>query len=314
VPNFQGGRGTIRDMTSSLSAPTTTTAFGAWFLAVRPKTLPAAVSPVLVGCAVAWAADGFHLGTAIAAFAVALLLQIAANLANDVADFRRGADTAERLGPVRVTQSGLIRSERITMATAVVLVLAAIPGLYLVWRGGPLLAGLGLLAMLAAVAYTAGPKPFGYLGLGEVFVFLFFGPVAVIGTAYVMTGAASPLAVAASLPMGCLISAILVVNNLRDIDTDRAAGKHTLAVRMGREATRREYAALVAVAYAVPLATVLMGPAAPWVLLSWITAPLAMVLVRKVRTVPERALNPVLGGTARLCLWFAIALSVGIVL
>jgi 1,4-dihydroxy-2-naphthoate polyprenyltransferase len=300
-------------MTSSLSAPTTT-AFGAWFLAVRPKTLPAAVSPVLVGCAVAWAADGFHLGTAIAAFAVALLLQIAANLANDVADFRRGADTAERLGPVRVTQSGLIRSERITMATAVVLVLAAIPGLYLVWRGGPLLAGLGLLAMLAAVAYTAGPKPFGYLGLGEVFVFLFFGPVAVIGTAYVMTGAASPLAVAASLPMGCLISAILVVNNLRDIDTDRAAGKHTLAVRMGREATRREYAALVAVAYAVPLATVLMGLAAPWVLLSWITAPLAMVLVRKVRTVPERALNPVLGGTARLCLWFAIALSVGIVL
>jgi 1,4-dihydroxy-2-naphthoate octaprenyltransferase len=313
VPNFQGGRGTIRDMTSSLSAPTTT-AFGAWFLAVRPKTLPAAVSPVLVGCAVAWAADGFHLGTAIAAFAVALLLQIAANLANDVADFRRGADTAERLGPVRVTQSGLIRSERITMATAVVLVLAAIPGLYLVWRGGPLLAGLGLLAMLAAVAYTAGPKPFGYLGLGEVFVFLFFGPVAVIGTAYVMTGAVSPLAVAASLPMGCLISAILVVNNLRDIDTDRAAGKHTLAVRMGREATRREYAALVAVAYAVPLATVLMGLAAPWVLLSWITAPLAMVLVRKVRTVPERALNPVLGGTARLCLWFAIALSVGIVL
>jgi 1,4-dihydroxy-2-naphthoate octaprenyltransferase len=301
-------------MTSSLSAPTTTTAFGAWFLAVRPKTLPAAVSPVLVGCAVAWAADGFHLGTAIAAFAVALLLQIAANLANDVADFRRGADTAERLGPVRVTQSGLIRSERITMATAVVLVLAAIPGLYLVWRGGPLLAGLGLLAMLAAVAYTAGPKPFGYLGLGEVFVFLFFGPVAVIGTAYVMTGAVSPLAVAASLPMGCLISAILVVNNLRDIDTDRAAGKHTLAVRMGREATRREYAALVAVAYAVPLATVLMGLAAPWVLLSWITAPLAMVLVRKVRTVPERALNPVLGGTARLCLWFAIALSVGIVL
>jgi 1,4-dihydroxy-2-naphthoate octaprenyltransferase len=313
VPNFQGGRGTIRDMTSSLSAPTTT-AFGAWFLAVRPKTLPAAVSPVLVGCAVAWAADGFHLGTAIAAFAVALLLQIAANLANDVADFRRGADTAERLGPVRVTQSGLIRSERITMATAVVLVLAAIPGLYLVWRGGPLLAGLGLLAMLAAVAYTAGPKPFGYLGLGEVFVFLFFGPVAVIGTAYVMTGAVSPLAVAASLPMGCLISAILVVNNLRDIDTDRAAGKRTLAVRIGREATRREYAALVAVAYAVPLATVLMGLAAPWVFFAWVTAPLAVVLVRQVRTVSERALNPVLGGTARLCLWFAIALSVGIVL
>lgn len=301
-------------MTSSLAAPTTTTAFDAWLLAARPKTLPAAVSPVLVGCAVAWDAGAFDLGVAIAAFAVALLLQIAANLANDVADFRRGADTAERLGPVRVTQSGLIRPERVAMATAAVLMLAAIPGLYLVWRGGIVLAVIGLLAMLAAVAYTAGPKPFGYLGLGEVFVFLFFGPVAVIGTTFVMTGVVSPPAVAASLPMGCLITAILVVNNLRDIDTDRAAGKRTLAVRIGREATRREYAALLGVAYAVPLVMVFFGITEPWVLLSWATAPLAIVLVRQVRTVTERALNPVLGGTARLCLWFAIALSAGIVL
>ncbi len=267
-----------------------------------------------MACAVAWGAGAFHPITAIAAFTVAILLQIAANLANDVADFRRGADTAARLGPVRVTQSGLIRPERVATATAVVLALAAIPGLYLVWRGGPLLAGLGLLAMLAAVAYTAGPKPFGYLGLGEVFVFLFFGPVAVIGTAYVMTGAVEPLSVAASLPMGCLITAILVVNNLRDIDTDRVAGKRTLAVRIGREATRREYAALIGVAYLAPLAMVLLGLAAPWVALAWVTAPLAIVLVRQVWSVSERALNPVLGGTARLCLWFAVALSAGIVL
>ncbi len=301
-------------MSTSLAPPAPITPLSAWLLAARPKTLPAAVSPVLVACAVAWAAGAFHPIIAIAAFTVAILLQIAANLANDVADFRRGADTPERLGPVRVTQSGLIRPERVAMAAAIVLALAAIPGLYLVWRGGPLLAGLGLLAMLAAVAYTAGPKPFGYLGLGEVFVFLFFGPVAVIGTAYVMTGTVVPLSVAASLPMGCLVTAILVVNNLRDIDTDRGAGKRTLAVRIGREATRREYAALVGVAYLVPLVIVLLGLAAPWVLLSWVTAPLAMVLVRQVWSVSERALNPVLGGTARLCLWFAVALSAGIVL
>ena len=300
-------------MTSSLAAPPAATPLGAWLLAARPKTLPAAVSPVLVGSAVAWSEGGFHAVSAVAAFAVALLLQIAANLANDVADFRRGADTAERLGPVRVTQSGLIRPERVALATAVVLVLAAIPGLYLVWRGGLVLAGLGLLAMLAAVAYTAGPKPFGYLGLGEVFVFLFFGPVAVVGTAYVMTGSVSALAVIASLPMGFLIAAILVVNNLRDIDTDRAAGKRTLAVRIGREATRREYAILLAAAYAAPLAMVVVGVAQLWVLLAWATAPLAFVLVRQVWTATERALNPVLGGTARLCLWFAAALSAGIV-
>lgn len=280
---------------------------------MRPKTLPAAVSPVLVGCAVAWAEGGFHAPSAVAAFAVALLLQIAANLANDVADFRRGADTAERLGPVRVTQSGLIRPEWVTTATAVVLVLAAVPGLYLVWRGGVVLAGLGVLAMLAAVAYTAGPKPFGYLGLGEVFVFLFFGPVAVIGTAYVMTGGVSPLAVAASVPMGCLIAAILVVNNLRDIETDRAARKRTLAVRIGREATRREYALLLAVAYAAPVVMIVVGVAELWVLLAWATVPLAFVLVSQVATATGRALNPVLGGTARLCLWFAISLSAGIV-
>jgi 1,4-dihydroxy-2-naphthoate octaprenyltransferase len=301
-------------MVESLVPPATATPVTAWLLAARPKTLPAAVSPVLVGCAVAWAMGGFHLATAIAAFAVALLLQIAANLANDVADFRRGADTAERLGPVRVTQSGLIRPERVAMATAMVLALAAIPGLYLVWRGGVVLAGLGLLAMLAAVAYTAGPKPFGYLGLGEVFVFLFFGPVAVIGTAFVMTGAVSPLAVSAAIPMGCLITAILVVNNLRDIETDREAGKRTLAVRIGREATRREYALLLAVAYAAPPMMVVLGIAEPWVLLAWATFPLAFVLMRQVSTVTDRALNPVLGGTARLCLWFAIALSAGIVL
>ena len=225
----------------------------AWLLAARPKTLPAAISPVLVGCAVAWAEGGFDLVAAIAAFAVALLLQIGANLANDVADFRRGADTQDRLGPLRVTQGGLIPPRQMVVATAAVLIAAAVPGLYLVWRGGPVLAVLGLLAIAAAVTYTAGPKPFGYLGLGELFVFFFFGPVAVVGTAFVMTHHVTRLALLASIPMGCLVTAILVVNNLRDIDTDRTAGKRTLAVRIGTGATRWEYTALIAVAYAMPV-------------------------------------------------------------
>jgi 1,4-dihydroxy-2-naphthoate octaprenyltransferase len=288
--------------------------FSAWLLAARPKTLPAAVAPVLAGCAVAWAEGGFAPLAAVAALAVALLLQIAANLANDVADFRRGADTAERLGPVRAAQSGLISAKQLTAATALVLGAAVVPGLYLVWRGGPVFAALGLLGMLAAVAYTAGPKPFGYLGLGEVFVFVFFGPVAVVGTAYVMTRDVSPLALAASIPLGCLITAILVVNNLRDIDTDRAAGKRTLAVRLGAGGTRWEYAGLLLLSYATPLVMWLTGLTSGWPLLAWATLPLGAVLTRQVWTVSGRALNAVLGGTARLALWFAIAFSAGIVL
>ncbi|MDF3017013.1 MAG: 1,4-dihydroxy-2-naphthoate octaprenyltransferase [Thermomicrobiales bacterium] len=246
-------------MTTAIGSSANISPLSAWLLAARPKTLPAAISPVLVGCAVAWAENGFDLVAALAAFAVALLLQIGANLANDVADFRRGA-------------------------------------------------------IAAAVTYTAGPKPFGYLGLGDLVVFVFFGPVAVVGTAFVMTHQVTRLALVASVAIGCLVTAILVVNNLRDIDTDRVAGKRTLAVRIGREATRREYTALIAVAYAMPLVMWTSGLTELGPLLAWATAPLAILLVRQVRNVDGRALNPVLGGTARLCLWFAVALGAGIVL
>jgi 1,4-dihydroxy-2-naphthoate octaprenyltransferase len=301
-------------MSTALNAPANVSPISAWLLATRPKTLPAAISPVLVGCAVAWSEGGFDLVTALAAFAVALLLQVGANLANDVADFRSGADSDDRLGPLRVTQGGLIPPRQVVMATVTVLTAAAVPGLYMIWRGGPVLAILGLLAIVAAVTYTAGPKPFGYLGLGEFFVFLFFGPVAVVGTAFVMTHDVTRLALLSSVAMGCLITAILVVNNLRDIDTDRVAGKRTLAVRIGSGATRWEYMALIAVAYAMPLIIWWSGLSRPWPLLAWTTAPLAIHLVRRVWHVDGRGLNPVLGGTARLCLWFAVALAAGIVL
>lgn len=301
-------------MSTALDSPVQVSPFSAWLLATRPKTLPAAISPVLVGSAVAWAEGGFDLIAALAAFAVALLLQVGANLANDVADFRRGADTGDRLGPMRVTQAGLIPPRQVVIATTAVLLAAAVPGLYLIWRGGPVLAILGLLAIVAAVTYTAGPIPFGYLGLGELFVFLFFGPVAVVGTAFVMTHDVTRLALLSSVAMGCLVTAILVVNNLRDIGTDRVAGKRTFAVRIGREATRWEYTALIAVAYAIPLIIWSSGLSKPWPLLAWTTAPLAIHLVRRVWDIDGRGLNPVLGGTARLCLWFAVALAVGIVL
>lgn len=282
-----------------------------WLLAARPKTLPAAVSPVVVGSAVGLAEGRFNPWVAIAAFAVALLLQVGANFANDVADFRSGADTDQRVGPTRVTQSGLLSPRQVELATAVTLALAVIPGLYLVWQGGWVFAAVGLLAIGAAVAYTAGPA-YGYVGLGDVAVFLFFGPIAVAGTAFLMTHELTPLSLLSSIPMGCLIAAILVVNNLRDIDTDRAARKMTLAVRLGRSGARFEYALLLALSYLVPVIVWLGGLASFWVLLSLVTMPLGIVLLQRVRNQEGRALNPVLAGTARLCLFFAVAYAVGI--
>jgi 1,4-dihydroxy-2-naphthoate octaprenyltransferase len=298
---------------ANVASPSASSTVNAWLLAVRPRTLPAALSPVVVGSAVALAEESFDLLVAIAAIAVALLLQIGANFANDVADFRSGADTEHRLGPTRVTQSGLLSPRQVEVATAVTLGLAVIPGLYLVVQGGWVFAIAGLLAIGAAVAYTAGPA-YGYVGLGDIAVFLFFGPIAVAGTAYLMTQQLTALSVLSSIPMGCLITAILVVNNLRDIDTDRAAGKMTLAVRLGRGGVRGEYALLLVLSYLTPVLVWLNGLASAWVLLSFCTAPLAMLLLQRVRSGEGRELNPVLAGTARLCLFFALAFAVGIVL
>ncbi|HET7094579.1 MAG TPA: 1,4-dihydroxy-2-naphthoate octaprenyltransferase, partial [Thermomicrobiales bacterium] len=181
-------------------------AAAAWLLAIRPKTLPAAVAPVIVGCAVAAREGAFALATAVAALAVALLLQIAANLANDVYDYQRGADTGERVGPVRVTHAGLISPQQMMAATAASIALAIVVGLYLVAQGGWPILLLGLLAIVSAVAYTGGPAPLGYLGLGEAFVFLFFGFAAVAGTAYVQTRLVTPLALLASVPLGAIVS------------------------------------------------------------------------------------------------------------
>lgn len=285
----------------------------AWLLAARPKTLPAAVVPVIVGSAVAIADHAFHLGAAIACFAVALLLQIGANFSNDLFDFRSGADTHERLGPTRVTQSGILSPRAVAIGTVVVMTLAAVAGMYLVYRAGWVLLLLGIAAILSALAYTGGPFPLGYNGLGEVFVLIFFGFVAVTGTYYTQALDISGLSLAAAIPVGALVVNILVVNNLRDIDTDRRAGKRTVAVRLGATATQLEYILLLAVAYLILPILWAIGWLSIWWFIPWATLPLAWMLVQQIRTRTGRALNATLAGTARLELLFGILLAISII-
>ncbi len=307
---------------AAVPAAATTSAFRTWLLAIRPATLPAAASGVVVGLGAALAVGApFRLDTALGCLAVALLLQVLANLANDLSDFRKGADTPDRAGPTRVAAAGLVSGRRLEVAIAIVIGLAGLVGLWLVTVGGPALLALGGIAIVAALAYTGGPFPYGYHALGEVFVFVFFGLLSVVGTAYLQALRLEPLFVVAAIPAGALISAILVVNNLRDIPTDAAAGKRTLAVLLGRRWTALEYALLLGLAYAVavlaaPLGLgVHWGPLAPFVALPLLTVPMAVPLLRTVRAFVEpRELNAVLKGTARLALAFSLLFAAGLAL
>lgn len=283
-----------------------------WLLAIRPKTLPAAAASVIVGSALAWYDGAFAFGPAAAALAIALLLQIGSNLANDVYDDERGADTADRLGPTRVTQAGLLTRAQVKNAMKVVFLLALVLGLYLTWVRGWLVLVLGLAAIASAIAYTGGPWPLGYHGLGEVFVFAFFGLLAVVGTYWVQTGQTTAAAWLMAVPVGLLITAILVVNNLRDIEQDRVAGKHTIAARIGARATRVEYAACVAAAYLAVAAGVLSGLLPGWALLSWASIPLAAITARVVLTQEGRPLNRALALTGQTTLLFSVAFAIGL--
>lgn len=285
----------------------------AWVLAARPKTLPAAVAPVLVGSAVAFREQSFAAPAALIALVCALLIQIATNLANDYFDFIKGADTHERLGPVRVTQGGLIAPRTVRNTMFVILAVTFALGLYLVARGGWPVFVIGCASLLCAVAYTAGPLPLAYVGLGDLFVFLFFGLAAVSGTHFVQALRWSPVAILAAVPVGALSTAILVVNNFRDIDTDRAAGKRTLAVRIGRGATRVEFTTLLAIAYVVPGVQALHSGSV-LLLLPLLTVPLAAPLLRAMfRRTDGPTLNRTLAGTGRLlavhALLYALALA-----
>jgi 1,4-dihydroxy-2-naphthoate octaprenyltransferase len=268
----------------------------------------------VVGAAVAINEQVFNLLPALAALVGALFIQIGANLANDVFDFKKGADTTERLGPMRVTQAGLLTPREVMIGMWVAFGLASVAGLYLIWVGGWPIVAIGVLSIIAGIAYTGGPFPLGYMGLGDVFVFIFFGLAAVCGTYYVQAGTVSPLAFWASVPVGLLATAILVVNNLRDIDTDRTVGKRTLAVRLGIKGTQIEYLLLLIVSYAVPLLMWFIGGSSSWVMLTWLSLPLAISLWRQILREKGRALNVALAGTARLELVYGVLFSVGLVI
>ena len=286
-----------------------------WLVAARVRTLPAAIAPVLVGTALAGYAHVFHPLRFIAALIAAVFIQVGTNLSNDYSDARRGADAEDRLGPVRVTAGGLVPPKRVLVATYVSFGVAVLAGVYLVAVAGWQLLLVGAASILAGVLYTGGPRPYGYEGLGEVFVFLFFGIVAVAGSFFVQVQHLNWEAFALAVPVGLLAAAILVVNNFRDIDTDRRAGKRTLAVRLGRERTRALYAAMVYGSYLLVPITWVFGPLKPWVLLPWLTLPVAAPVVRAVRNRTDGpSLNHALAQTGMLQLVFCVLLSAGLLL
>jgi 1,4-dihydroxy-2-naphthoate octaprenyltransferase len=285
----------------------------AWLLAARPATLTAAATPVIVGTACAFRSGGFRAGPAAAALAGALLLQIGSNFANDLFDYEKGVDTAERLGPTRATQSGLLSPGAMRAGTAAVFGLALLDGAYLAAAAGWPVVAIGLLSIVSAIAYTGGPYPLGYHGLGDVFVFLFFGLAAVCGTAYVQALRIPAVAWPAAAAVGALVTAILVVNYIRDAGTDRRTGKRTIAARYGRRAARIEYAALLAAGYAIPVLLAATGRAPAWVLLPLVTLPLAARVARTVFTSTDGpALNRSLKETARLLFLHGLLFSIGL--
>jgi 1,4-dihydroxy-2-naphthoate octaprenyltransferase len=295
------------------AAPEPMPGWRAWLLAARPRTLAVSVGPVAVGSAVAASEGGARAGPALAALLGALLLQVGSNFANDVFDFEKGADTEARIGPARAAQLGLLSPRQMRIGTALAFAGAALVGLYLIGVAGWPVAAVGAVSILAALAYSGGPWPFGYHGLGDPAVFLFFGVVAVVGTDYVQTLAFSWRALAASLPVGALATAILVVNNVRDIETDASGGKRTLAVRLGRRGGRIEYAALVLGSYAMLLVFWVAGRTSPFVLAPWLTLPWALSLVRTLSTRGDGpSLNAALAGTAQLGLVFSLLFGLGL--
>ena len=285
-------------------------------MAARPRTLPAAIAPVLVGTAAAhFEQSGFRWLAFVAALIGSVFIQIGTNLANDYSDAKRGADTVDRLGPVRVTSAGLVAPRRVLVATWLAFAVAVVCGVYLATVAGPVIIAVGVASIAAGVLYTGGPRPYGYAGLGEVFVFLFFGLVAVNGSYYVQLERLDWLPFGLSIAVGFLATAILVVNNVRDIETDRRAGKRTLAVRLGREGARRLYVGLIAAAYLALIVTLAANNGPRWGALAMLSWPLARRPARAVLTRTDGpALNGALAGTGALLGAFSLLVSLGLLI
>jgi len=284
----------------------------AWLHAARVPTLAAAFVPVAVGSALAARDHHFETGPALAALLGAIFIQIGTNLVNDSGDFHRGADSVDRLGPPRALAMGWLTLSEVRAGILASFLLATLAGIYLAWIAGWPVVAIGVLSIAAGVAYTAGPWPLAYHGLGDIFVFFFFGVVAVCGTYYVEARALTQDALLAAVPVGALATAILVVNNVRDLDGDRAAGKRTVAVRVGRGGARAEYLALLSAAYLTPALLFVGGRVGAWALLPLVTAPLALAEGRRVlRSEDGPSLNAALFGTARLHVLFGLLFAAG---
>jgi 1,4-dihydroxy-2-naphthoate polyprenyltransferase len=304
-------------MSAQLPGQTVRRPVSPWLLAARPKTLTASLSPVLLGIGVAASFSPQPVSIRLAGLALlsALCIQVGTNLVNDAADFAKGADTAERLGPVRVTQSGMLHGRHVMWGAAAFFLAATLLGVPLIVAGGPPILVIGVLSLMAGYAYTAGPFPLAYLGLGEVFVLLFYGFAAVVGMAFVLTGTALwPWAALGALQVGLQSSALLAVNNCRDIAGDRKAGKRTLAARFGEQFARLEIATFVALPYILGIGWWAAGRT--WAAaLPVLTLPLAIVLVKGVWHEPPSArFNVFLAQTALLQLVFCALAAAGLVL
>jgi 1,4-dihydroxy-2-naphthoate octaprenyltransferase len=283
-----------------------------WLLAARPKTLWAGIIPVVVGTVMAFQAGKFHMMSFLATLAVAVLIQVGTNFANDLFDFQKGADNEARKGPMRVTQARFVTPHQMKVATVVVLGSAFLVGLYLVWRAGWPILTIGVLSILFAVLYTGGPHPLGYMGLGDVFVLVFFGPVAVGGTYYILAGHINMAVLLAGFALGMIATAILIVNNLRDIETDRKSGKNTLAVRFGAGFAKAEYLAMIGGAMLLPIIIYFMEGRHGWAILAALYIFPAIPVIRKVFTGADgHVLNDALAGTARLMAVFGFLFSLG---
>ena len=282
-----------------------------WFLAARPKTLWAGICPVMIGTALAISDGAFHLGAVLAALGGALFIQIGTIFSNDYFDFKKGADTVERLGPQRMTQSGVVKPETMKWAFIIAFGLAVLCGVYLVLRGGVPVIVIGVLSLLSGFLYTAGPKPLAYVGLGDVFAFVFFGPVAVAGTYYVQALTIEPLAILAGVAPGLFSVALLTVNNLRDIDSDRKASKKTLAVRFGKIVAKVEYISALSVACLIPFVLILITGWYAWCILAMGTFLVAIPTIRTVLTKQGAPLNAALEQTGKLLLIYTVLFCIG---
>jgi 1,4-dihydroxy-2-naphthoate octaprenyltransferase len=283
-----------------------------WWLAARPKTLPAGIVPVLVGSVIAYDHGGFHLPAFLAALFGSIMIQIGTNFANDLFDYLKQTDTNDRIGPLRVTQAGLATPRQMALATMIVFSLAVLAGVYLVYRGGWPVVIIGVSSILFGILYTAGPLALGYIGIADLFVLVFFGPVALAGTYYVQALYITPAVIMAGIPLGMLSTAILDVNNLRDMETDRKGGKRTLAVRYGRTFARYEYLLLLLAAALIPVLMVTLEVAKPPIMLAVFYLPFSYRSVSTVfSSVEGDRLNKTLAATGRLLIIYGLLFSIG---